>query len=155
MNANTEILDLDSELSDSAFEALDVTQTPETPVEDVVVDTVVLDDDLVVAPVETSGTPVSSATPTPKGSGRGRGRVASTEVADRRALSVRTASEVIRASTTPLTVSQIVRECEKLGVAHKSVWSDVYSFLNHGTHDFVEAPSTGSRAKWTSAPQSA
>ena len=145
---NTDTIDLDLELSDSSFSSVDL-PTAEVPV----TDTVVTDDDLDVTPVLVTESKVQTDESAPKAerktSGRGRGRTPSADVLARRDLSAKTASEVIRTASTPLSTSQIVREVQARGVDHKSVWTDVYAFLISGSHDFVEAPSTGSRTKWT------
>jgi hypothetical protein len=86
----------------------------------------------------------------PKTPGK-RGRKPSADVAARRELTANATSETLRcAKGEKLTVSQIVRLLEGEGLVTKTIWTDVYTFLNTGSHEFLSEGGTGTRTKWFS-----
>jgi hypothetical protein len=88
---------------------------------------------------------------TPRGAitGRRRGRPASMTVSMRKAITQEVTTEVILGSTEPQTVSQIVRVLESKGCSTPTLWTDVYQFLNFGSHGFFSTGEPGTRQKWT------
>jgi hypothetical protein len=82
-----------------------------------------------------------------------RGRKPSLEVAARRIETMRLVTdELVFNPNEAFTVSQIVRKLEASGYTTKTLWTDVYTFLNTCDMGFTSTGGTGTRVKWSWVP---